>query len=359
MSSNIELRLETLEQLINTPGLSGREYQVANIIRSHLPGDWQSHIDRLGNLIASPQLSGKKDCRSILLIAHMDEVGLIVRRITDRGLLLVERIGGPSIRCLPGSRLSLWTQDGYIPAQVGVTPQHVDNSSSITDLLKIYIDVGATSKAAAEAMGIQIGDSLTWDSPLQYLGEHRISGKAIDDRLGCFTLLMLARYIHENQISLDHNLNIAFITQEENMLMGGIPVVHALNPDIIIGIDGTLASDTPDVEELNSDIQLGNGPTLKLLDAIRGKLASYVPNWQMVDHIKTLSQQAGIPLQMEIVTGLSTAMSPLPYLSSGTATIGFSFPVRYHHSPVEMADLRDIKAMIRLLVFVLLSDLQM
>ena len=317
---------------------------VSKAIETELPHSFRAFYDNIGNLIATNQGGGP----TIMLVAHMDEVGLIIRRITPDGFLLVERVGGMGIRALPGNRLRLWSGKYDFLAQAGIPPQHLDESVPTPALL--YVDIGASSKEEVLAMGVQVGDMLTWDSPFEEIGPHRIRGKAFDDRLGCFVLISLANALEREKIPLDCTLILAFTVQEETMLAGANPIVHQFQPDLVIGIDGTLPSDTPDISTHNSEIKLGGGPALKYFDAIRGKLAAYVPDWALTQYIKDVAHQHNLPLQSEIVVGLTTALTPIPFALSGIRSAAISIPIRYHHSPVEMADKRDIEHLLDLLI---------
>jgi putative aminopeptidase FrvX len=276
----------------------------------------------------------------------MDEVGLIVRRITEDGFLLVERLGGMHIRSLPGASLDLWTARGCVVAHAGVLPQHLDNTQFL-GLEHIYLDIGASTRAEAESMGVRVGDGLTWSCFPRFKGVDRIVSKALDDRLGCLALLSLAQNLQPADINCD--LFLAFVVQEETGLMGGVPLVNQLAPDIVIGVDGTLAFDTPDLQGQQSDIRLGGGPAVKLMDAIRGKTGSYLPDWGLSERLRSLAQQHDIPLQLEVTTGLSTAVTPLPFAAAGTRTAALSIPIRYHHSPVETAHPSDVTGLLELL----------
>jgi putative aminopeptidase FrvX len=219
------------------------------------------------------------------------------------------------------------------------------------DLTQAYVDIGAHSQAEAARMGVQVGDGLTWYGPLETIGNDAIRSKALDDRLGCLALLALAERLVIEGCDLD--VCLAFIVQEETMLMGGVTAVNALQPDVVIGVDGTLAFDTPDLVDQQSDLRIGAGPALKIMDTVRGKQVSYVPTHELAKTVRRVAEQEDIALQTEIVVGLSTALSPLPYQAAGVQTLALSLPIRYHHSPVETADLRDAAAMIDLLVALL------
>lgn len=337
-------RADLLGKLIEIPGLPGREERVSEFIRASMP-DYavDSYLDHLGNLIVHIPGKGKR----VMLAAHMDEVGLIVQRIFPNGFLKVERMGGFSLRALPGSRLSLWTREGCIPAIAGILPKHLDNDEPIEDFSKIYIDIGTSSDSESRKMGVSPGDVLTWDSPLRSIGNMMISGKALDDRLGCYVLIQLAEMIKPEDLQCD--LFLTFTVQEETMLMGGVAAANAISPDIIIGIDDTFSFDTPDLAGMQCDISLGGGPALKWMDAIRGKMAAFVPNRELTARIQKIAFENEIQLQDEIVVGLSTAITPMIYAAKGAAAAAISIPIRYHHTPNEVADIRDIENTILLL----------
>ena len=331
-----------LAELVRTPGLPGRENLVADCITAALPASWELERDPLGNLLARRPNPGP----NWMLVSHMDEVGLIVRRITPEGFLLVERLGGISLRALPGSRLTLWTQNGPFPAQAGSLPAHLDpGASQAWD--SVYLDIGANSRKQAESLGVRIGDGLTWASELTAQADGRLVGKALDDRLGCAALVSLAHALSDAGLKVD--LTLAFVVQEETMLMGGLPAVNIRQPDVIVGVDGTLAFDTPDTRGQQSEIVLGAGPAIKWMDAIRGKMAAFVPDLALAQHFRSVAGELGLPVQDEVVSGISTAVTPLPYAGRGARTAALSLPIRYHHTPVETADQRDFIALIQLL----------
>lgn len=335
--------LDLLNQLTLTPGLPGREQRVAGLIQENISSPWQVNMDSLGNIIA--HLPGKG--KSILLIAHMDEVGLIVQRITQDGFLKVERMGGMSLKSLPGSQLDLWTEGGPLPALAGVMPQHLDGGNTL-EWEDIFIDIGARSYSEAHRWGVRIGNGLTWTAPVHKFGDNCITGKALDDRLGCFILLALAKTLPFEHLNVD--LYLGFTIQEETTLMGGAPIVNTLNPDYVIGVDGTLAFDTPDLEGKQCDLRLGNGPGLKIMDTIRGRGVTYVPDADLAQSFRNVAQEYNISIQEEVISGLSTAVAPLPFVSKGAKTAALSIPIRYHHSPIETADMADVSMLYELLL---------
>lgn len=342
---------QLIKTLVSTPGVSGRESLVAEVIINALPKTgWEFHVDTIGNLTARKPGPGKK----ILYLAHMDEVGLIVRRITPNGYLKIERLGGISLHTLIGSSLDLWTDRGRLDALVGAQAAHLvngnPNSCSSQD---IFVDIGCASQEEVLTLGVRIGDALTWKSDFCFLAGRRIRGKALDNRLGCFSLIKLANLLANEDINMD--LTLAFVVQEESMILESAPVINQIDPDVVIGVDGTLPFDTPDVEGQQSDINLGKGPCIKLMDAIRGKIA-YLPNWELTKAITQFMEEQALPYQPEIVIGLSTAVSLVPLMNKGIKTAALSLPIRYHHSAVEVADLNDLENLIHLMRLLLIKN---
>ena len=341
-----DMNFDLLARLTAVSGISGREWQVAELIRSALPAQYEVQQDALGNLTVHVPGKGKR----VMLMAHMDEVGLIVRRVLENGFLRVERLGGINLHALPGSLLTLTTEKGSLDAVVGLLPQHLDNNAE-PELNSLYLDIGAGSAREVSEMGVQVGDSLTWSAPLKRIGSKRVCSKALDDRLGCWVLLMLAEQIKPADLSCD--LYLTFSVQEETMLKGGLPAVNTFAPEVVIGVDGTLTFDTPELIGEQSEIVIGGGPTVKWMDTIRGKQVTFVPDQDLVRYARQAAEQLHIPLQSEIVVGLSTAVSSIPLMGSGIATLALSLPIRYHHSPVEMADLSDVLHMVQLLKYLI------
>jgi len=332
-----------LAELVAAPGLPGREAPVAALIEKSLPPGVEVKRDALGNLAARRPGTGAR----WMLAAHMDEVGLIVRRITPQGYLLVDRLGGMSLRALPGSPLTVWTESGTgILATAGTLPAHLDNAT-MQSLEQIYLDLHTGSAEATRALGIQVGDGVTWAAGLHQPGQHALISKALDDRLGCFTLLSLAQRLAGSDLSCD--LTLAFTVQEETMLSGGLPLIQAFQPEYLVGVDGTLAFDTPDLLGQQSDLRLGAGPALKWMDAIRGKMAAFVPDLDFARRIRKLASEKNLPLQDEVVSGISTAVTPMVFGGAGARAAALSLPVRYHHTPSETADKRDVEQLVKLL----------
>jgi putative aminopeptidase FrvX len=335
--------LDQLAQLCATPGVSGFEEPIAAKIKSFLdPLGVEVLQDQIGNLAAHFPGSGPR----VALFAHMDEVGLVVRKIHPEGFLLVERIGGTTEHVLPGQRMQVWTPSGPLQAVVGALPQHLASSHDAPLLSRMYLDMGTRDRLSGEACGVEVGLPVTYAPSFERL-QDRIASKSLDDRAGCAILLQLAERLKAQPPSAD--LYLVFVVQEETVLRGAIPMMYELQPDYAIGVDATLSFDTPDLADGQTEVKLGQGVVFKVMDHIRGSGLGFISHQGLRRYHERLAQKNGLLFQREVVTGLSTAATPLPFIRSGLPVMGLSFPLRYAHSPVEVADLADLHAILNLI----------
>ncbi len=334
---------DLLERLCAAPGIPGFEAPAAAVVCNQLD-QWgiPYSMDAIGNLTAHLPGPGPK----LALVAHLDEVGLIVRKIHPGGYLFIERVGGTSVHVLPGQRVDAWIGDRPLRGVIGALPQHLNSGSQSVPLNEIFIDIGTASRQAAVDLGIEVGTAVTYVPELTCL-QNSIACKALDDRLGCHMLLRLARAALDDPTRSD--LYLVFSVQEETLQRGADPAIVQIQPDYVIGVDGTLAFDTPDLDDGQNDMRLGSGTAIKVMDAIRGHGMGLMSHPALRRHLEGLAVDAKIPFQREVLTGLTTAVTPLPYLLSGLPVAAVSFPLRYAHSPVETADLDDVEFTYRLL----------
>lgn len=339
---------DLLSELSAAPGVAGFEQPVSSLICNKLAAlGVSADIDGLGNVVAhiaaSPATVGAP---TLLLVAHLDEVGYIVRKIRDDGFLLLERVGGASVHTLPGLRLTVWTEGGAIDGVVGALPQHLAGRVEGVNLTQMYLDIGAHSRDEALAMGAQVGCAITHHAVCGELNG-RVYGKALDDRLGCLILLNLAARLTCQPPAC--NVYLSFVVQEETRLRGAVPVVNRVQPHFAIGVDATLAFDTPDLPDGQTDVRLGGGPAIKVMDHLRGQGQGFIAHVGLRRHIESVAARRRIVTQPEVVVGLTTAATPLPFLGAGLPSAAVSFPLRYSHSPLEMADWGDVDSTVALL----------
>ncbi len=340
----IDAFLSDLENLCAAQGVSGFETPVADeICRCFKRIGVQTRLDKIGNLLAHLPGLGPR----VLMIAHMDETGYLVRKILPDGFLQLERVGGAAWNTLAGQYVQVWTETGLVAGVAGMTPPHLAPGGASPDLGKLFVDIGARSLAKAQALGIEIGSPVTCKPVFQEM-QGRLSAKALDDRAGCALLIHLAEAISGTGSNCD--LYLAFVVQEENLLLGAQPVAFDIKPDWILGLDATLTYDTPDLGGTYSDVALGQGPAIKIMDHIRGRGQGFISHQGLRRHLEHLAQAEHIPLQREIATGISTAVAPLPFAQAGYPVAALSFPLRYSHSPAEVADLEDLNQTLNLLL---------
>ena len=326
---------ENLEKLSNACGVTGRENEVRDImVRLMTPYSDEIVVDRLENVIAVKK--GKADSPKIMLAAHMDEVGLMVKTITKDGFLQFAKMGGIDDRILPAQRIIVFSKKRTFPGIIGSKPPHIQKEEERKKIIssdELFIDVGAESKDDVLSMGISIGDPVGFDVKYVQLGKDVVVGKAFDNRAGCVTMIEALKLLEKT----DFTIYAVGTVQEEVGLRGAGAAAFAIDPDLAITLDVTIAGDTPGVREFDTTVKMGKGPALTITDS--GLItSSKILRW-LVDS----AEEEKIPFQIE--TGLmgSTDAARISLTRQGIPCGNISMPVRYIHSPVGMLSLRDIE----------------
>lgn len=339
------------EALCGIPGLSGYEDPVRAYIETIMAGPGiDQHVDALGNLTLT--VVGTNPAAPVIMVfAHMDQMGLIVRKVDAAGFLLVERLGGVPERVLPGLEMVVTNQDGQaIPCVVGIKAHHATPQAEkgvVLGCADLRLDLGAESADAVRERGIEIGAPVTYRPAFRQLGPDRIVGAALDDRAGCAALMELVRSVVTRPVPA--TLHAVFTVQEEFNLRGAMVAARRLRPDAAISIDIMVASDTPNLAEHGS-LRLGGGPALGMYSFHgRGTLNGTLPHPALLRHLSSTGTATGIALQRSAHTGLLTDSSYVQLVGEGIPTIDLGYPTRYTHTPVEMCDLRDLSGIARLL----------
>ena len=325
--------LRTLTQI---PAPSGREDELRAVVQKLIqPYADEVRVDALGNLIAR---KGKiaKNGKRLMLAAHLDEVGLIVSHVDAAGFARFSVFGVLHQNRRVGARVK------FLNGAQGVIglEKNSDQKDRAPSLDKYFIDTGATSPKDSP---VKIGDVAVFDAEFQDLGQ-RVLSKALDNRVGVALLIESLR----NLKSGPHEIYFVFTAQEEVGVRGAGPAAYGLDPEIGLSVDVTPASDTP-AASLRNPIALGKGPALKIKDSLM------VSDPRLVDALTRLAQKNRLPLQMEVLEGGSTDARAIQISRSGARVAGLSIPVRYGHSPSEMADWGDIHNAGRLLAALLRS----
>ena len=340
-----------LTQLMATSGLSGHEGPVRQLLAKQLSDlGIDSRSDRMGNLIAT--LPGDTALPSVMLFAHMDQLGLVVRKIEANGLLRVERVGGVPEKALPSQSVRVSVGKGKtIPGIIANKSHHAtqpDEKYKVLPYSDLYIDCGFGSAAEVQAAGVVVGAPIVYAPNVMELAGGRIVGTSVDDRAGCAVMLEVARTLQGGDKR--PTLHLVFSVQEEFNLRGAVTAAHAINPDIAIQLDLILATDTPDMTA-RGDVRLGGGPGVSLYSFHgRGTLNGTIPHPALVELFEQTAAQEKIPLQRSAHIGALTDSSYVQVTGAGVACIDLGFPTRYTHSSLEMCDLTDLEGLAHLLV---------
>lgn len=349
---------DDLTSLMMIPGLSGYEERVATAIRVRLDAIGLQHrTDRMGNLIAT--VEGNPDAPSLMLFTHMDQLGFIVRKVRDDGLIRVERMGGVPERALASQQVLLCVAEGSdVPAIITNKAHHAttpDEKYNVVKAPDLLVDAGFVSKAEAEDAGVRIGTPIVYQPSVMEIGANRVAGTSVDDRAGCAVQLAVAEGLAKRTGSPiggpadGPTVHLVFSVQEEFNLRGAQVAAQSLKPDMAIQIDLMLASDTPDMAE-RGDMVLGGGPGISLYSFHgRGTLNGVIPHPAMVQLMEESANTLGMPLQRSAQVGVLTDLSYVQLVGEGVASLDVGFPMRYSHSSNECCDVRDLEALAALL----------
>lgn len=354
MSTNewrpLEDLLTVVRDLSAIAAPAGNEDRLTAAIREHfLERGLDVVVDRLGQVAVS---FGPLDAdRSVMVSAHLDELGLVVRGIEPEGWLRVHRLGGMPERVLPGTRLRVHTRGGDLPAVVGIKSHHLTQPEEkyvARPATELYLDIGASCETEARAAGVRVGDPVTYAPAWDDLPNGRFAGKSLDDRVGVAALLALADRLIEQPPAA--RVHVAFSCQEEFNIRGTLALASRFNPDIAVAVDITPATDTPDLAG-DGTVRLGGGPSLSRLSFHgRGTLGGLVPHPALVRAVEVSAAAAGIEIQYDAVIGVVTDAAFLPMATAdGIAAVGVNIPCRYTHSPIETAQLGDVRGCAELL----------
>jgi putative aminopeptidase FrvX len=340
---------DLLLELMRIPGLAGYEDRVAGAVAAHLDRMGLEHrSDRLGNLTCS--LPGDPDLPSVMVFAHLDQLGFIVRKVEPSGLIRLERQGGVPERALPAQAVLLCTAAGDLPGVISNKSHHAttpEEKVQVVAYSRLAVDAGFTSGEEAEAAGVRIGTPVVYLPRALELAGGRIAGTAVDDRAGCAALIGLAE---ARRAKPGPPLHLVWSVQEEHNLRGVLPAATALEPDIAISIDAMLACDTPEVSE-RGDVALGGGPALSMFSFHgRGTLNGVIPHPALVELIEAAGAAVGRGLQRSAHVGLLTDLSYIQFTGRlGVACLDVGVPVRYTHSALEVVDPEDIVGLVTIL----------
>lgn len=333
-----------LFELCRLNGVSGDEDRVREYIRQKAaPYADSMRTDAMGNLIVFKK--GKKSTGNKLLIAaHMDEVGLIVTRVTDEGFLKFDFVGGVDRRVTIGKPVVLG--ENQVPGIIGLKAIHLVKRDEMKKTPKtdaLYIDIGAKNKEEALEL-VQPGTYGSFVGEPEEFGSGLLKAKAIDDRVGCAIMLSLLRQ------ELPMDVTFAFTAQEETGTRGAFGVAFSVTPQVALVLETTTAANLPDVEDHRKVCVPGNGPVISYMDG------GTIYDRALFERLRDLAEANGIPWQTkEYIAGGNDART-IQRTKSGVRVAAMSAAVRYLHAPASVGSMADFENMERL-VMLFLNDL--
>ncbi|MBI2663345.1 M28 family peptidase [Candidatus Woesearchaeota archaeon] len=330
--------MELLQRLINAFGPSGNEVAVRNIIMKDIkPYVDKMWVDGFGNLIAHKKGKGQK----VMLAAHMDEIALMIKKIEENGFLRLSPVGGIESLTLLGQNVFIFSPAGkFICNGIVSFPElhegleiEKDKQIKMDDL---YIDTGL-GKKESKKLGIEIGCYVIPSHSFKYLGNKKIfTGKALDDRVGCYILAEIAKKIKSPKV----DLYLVFTVQEEMGLYGAKTSVYQINPIWGVAIDVTDSHDS----DIKGENIIGAGPSITVKDA------EMLSNPDIDNKLKSIAKKKKIPYQLEVSEFGTTDATSMMLSRKGIASTAISIPIRNIHSTVGIAHIDDIDNAIKLIV---------
>ena len=335
---------ENLEKLSNACGVAGREAEVRSLITKLMkPYADEITIDKLENVIAIKK--GKKNAPKVMLAAHMDEIGLMVKTVSKEGFLQFAKMGGIDDRILIAQKVNINTAKGTTQGIIGSKPPHIQKEEERKKVItydNLFIDIGAQNKETVADMGVKVGDPVTFDIKYANVGKDNVIGKAFDDRVGCAVMIETLKMLENTKT--DCTVYAVGTVQEELGLRGAATAAFGVDPDVGIALDATIAGDVPGVREFDTTVKMGKGPTISVSDS------GLVTHPRVLQLLLDAAEEEKIPIQLE--TGLmgATDAARISLTRQGVPSGTISIGTRYIHSPVGMLSLKDAEETTKLAV---------
>lgn len=328
--------IETVKTLCALSGVSSFEDPVREYLMEQArPFADEMRVDALGNLIVFKK-GAKSTGNKLMLCAHMDEVGLIIKRITDDGYLKFAAIGGIDRRVLIGKRVYVgWNR---VPGIIGLKAVHlttVEERTKVPRLEEYYLDIGAKDKEEAESL-VSLGDFAVFDDECLEFGNGMFKAKAIDDRVGCAVMLKML------QRDLPMDCVFAFTVQEEVGTRGAFGAAFSITPEIALVLEGTTAADLPALKGQTRVCAPGQGPVISLMDG------GSIYDKKLFQLMCDTADAQGIPWQVKHYIAGGNDARAVQRTKGGVRVAGISAAVRYLHAPTSVGAVKDFDQMLAL-----------
>jgi endoglucanase len=338
---------QLLKELTEAHGIPGYESPIREIIKRHLNQFGTLSQDKIGSVIC--QKDGTSKNPRVMVAGHMDEIGFMVKHITQEGFIKFLPLGGWFDQVLLGQRVIIQARKGEVVGVIGAKPPHMlssEDRNKVVEKKDMYIDVGATSKSEVDDAGVHLGDPIIPLAGFTMMANGKTYlSKAFDDRVG---LAMIVSALNELQ-SLEHPNTIFSVAtvQEEIGVRGAATSVHAVDPDVAIILEVDIAGDVPGIKAEESSIKLGKGPTILIYDA------RMIPNLKLRDFAIDTAAELEIEVQLSSILGGATDGAAIHLHKTGVPTVVLGVPARHIHSHSSMIHRDDYDQAVKLLVALL------
>ncbi|MBI9044524.1 MAG: M42 family metallopeptidase [Anaerolineaceae bacterium] len=335
--------LDLLKTLTEASGVPGYEDPIRKVIHKYFESYGKIQKDQIGSLICAK--AGKSSSPKVMLAGHMDEIGFMVKYITDDGFIKFLPLGGWFDQVLLSQRVIIHTSKGNVVGVIGVKPPHFiekDKRGKVVEKKDMYIDIGATSKKEVEEAGVKVGDPIVPRADFNVLANGKTyMSKAFDDRVGIALMISIMESLKE----IDHPnmLYAAATVMEEFSLSGAKTSVEIINPDVAIVLEAGLAGDVPDIKSEESPVGLGKGPNVLIYDAMM------IPNLKLRDFVLSVAEEQDIPVQISALEIGATDGAMIHTHKTGVPTIVIAVPARHVHTDSSMIHRDDYDRTVELI----------
>ncbi|WP_436901468.1 M42 family metallopeptidase [Halovenus halobia] len=328
---------DLLTELTETSGVPGYEDRIRDVVRRELePEVDELRTDNMGNVVGTIEGSSDTD---VVVAAHMDEIGFMVRHVTEDGFVQVDALGGWDARVLKAQRVTVHTDDGDLTGLIGSPPPHTLDEEQLAadpEVGDVHIDLGLDGETAQER--VSRGDLVTLEQTTELVGD-TVTGKALDDRICLFSIIEAARRVDDPDVTI----HFAATVQEEVGIRGAQALGFDLDPDLAIALDVTVANDVPGFEPGDHVTELGEGTAIKLKDS------SVITSPKVNNRLESVAEAEEIEYQLEVLPAGGTDTAGFQRFGGATPVGAISIPTRYLHTVTESAHVEDVEATIDLL----------
>ncbi len=330
----------TLKKFSESESISGFERNIREMMMKEMkPHVDEIRVDSIGNLIARKGKGSPK----IMIAAHMDQLGLIVKSVSKDGFINFETVGGWDERVLPTCKVRINGSKGSVVGVVGSKPPHLQEREEMKLPYKkkeLFIDIGASTDKEVEKAGVSVGDFITRHSEFSGMTGSRVTGPGFDNRAGCTIMVEALKRLK----GFKGTVYFVGTIQEEIGLIGIRGATFGIDPDVALAVDTTIAGDTPGITDSESVIKLGKGPVLGLKDAV-SFINPLVKKW-----LTETAKASRTGLQFDIVSGGASDSSITPTVRDGIPSGSLLVATRYIHTATEVIDMKDMESCVKFLV---------